>query len=123
MEDTRAAGEVMGELKELGVRLAIDDFGTGYSSFAALKRLPIDVLKVDRTFVGGLHAGGEEHEIVETIVRLADVLGLQAVAEGVERTDQLSELRRLGCWAAQGYHIAPPGEASAVDALLTTTAP
>jgi len=122
MEDTQAAGRIMSELKDLGVRLAIDDFGTGYSSFAALKRLPIDVLKVDRTFVDGMDVRGEDHDIVETILRLADVLGLHAVAEGVERTDQLAELQRLGCWGAQGYHIAPPRDAGAVDPLFALAA-
>lgn len=95
-------------LKELGVAVAIDDFGTGYSSLAYLKRFPVDILKVDRSFVSGLGEHSEDTAIVETVVTLASTLGLMAIAEGVETEGQLSELTTLGCDMAQGYLFSTP---------------
>jgi diguanylate cyclase (GGDEF)-like protein/PAS domain S-box-containing protein len=118
MVDAAAAAGVLGKLKDLGVRLAIDDFGTGYSSLAYLKRFPIDALKVDRTFVEGLGSGGDEASIAAAIVLLADVLGLRAVAEGVERADQVAELARLGCWGAQGFLLGRPQTAASLAPVL-----
>ena len=119
MEDVRNMTSVLGRLKDLGVRLAIDDFGTGYSSLAYLKRFPIDVLKIDRTFVDGLGVGGEDAAIVAAMIRLADALGLLVIAEGVETAGQLRELERLGCWGAQGFHLAYPADADAFGDFLT----
>jgi diguanylate cyclase (GGDEF)-like protein/PAS domain S-box-containing protein len=106
------------ELKSLGLRLAMDDFGTGYSSFSYLRRLPIDILKVDRSFVEGLGTRAQESAFAAAILTLAGELGLGTVAEGVERPEQVEELRALRCSMAQGFLFAPaltPGE---VDTLL-----
>ncbi len=118
MEDAEDAVVLLRRLKDLGVRLAVDDFGTGYSSLAYLRRFPVDILKVDRAFVDGLGKDPEDSEVVRLVVSLARMLGLAAVAEGVETEAQLAELRRLGCHQAQGYRIARPLPASTIDDLL-----
>ena len=98
-------------LKGIGIRLAIDDFGTGYSSLAYLRRLPIDVLKVDRTFVAGLGEGGNDAAIVNAMVDLARSLRLAVVAEGVETAAELEMVKRAGCDEAQGFLLGKPGPA------------
>ena len=105
-------------LKGLGVRLAIDDFGTGHSSLTWLRRLPVDFLKVDRTFVAGLPTHPDDTAIVRAVLDLGRALGLTTVAEGIETPEQLAALRDLGCDWAQGYHLARPGPAETVTALL-----
>jgi diguanylate cyclase (GGDEF)-like protein/PAS domain S-box-containing protein len=117
MHDERAAAEVLGQLRRLGVRLCIDDFGTGYSSLSYLMHFPLDSLKVDRAFVDGLGEESDESVIVGAIVALAHSLGLMAVAEGVETPLALTELVRLGCDRVQGYllgHPVPPDDLEAV---------
>jgi EAL domain-containing protein (putative c-di-GMP-specific phosphodiesterase class I) len=97
------------ELKDLGVRIAIDDFGTGYSSFGYLHQFPVDVLKIDRSFVMDLQAVvSDEADIVRAIVQLATSRGLRTVAEGIEETVQADVLRELGCDTGQGYLYARP---------------
>jgi EAL domain-containing protein (putative c-di-GMP-specific phosphodiesterase class I) len=118
MEDPGAAIETLQGLKEIGVQLAIDDFGTGSSSLSYLRRFPIDLLKVDRSFVDGLGPDPEDSAIVAAIVSLAHNLDRGVVAEGVETVEQLSELRALGCDAAQGYLFARPQPADAVTPYL-----
>jgi diguanylate cyclase (GGDEF)-like protein len=103
MADPEAAIATMDGLKDLGVGLAIDDFGTGYSSLSYLKRFPVDALKVDRSFVGGLGSDLQDRTIASAVVSLAHSLGLTAVAEGVETRRQLEELQALGCDSAQGF--------------------
>lgn len=103
--ETRAR---MLELKEIGVRFAIDDFGTGYSSLANLKQLPADILKVDQGFVQDIARNPDDAAIVRTILGIADHMGLQVVAEGVERREQLQFLREHGCSSYQGYLGRPP---------------
>jgi len=102
------------------VQLAIDDFGTGYSSLAYLVRLPVDTLKIDRTFVGHLDGSGSSGEIVGTIVALAHSLGMSVIAEGVETRPQRTWLRDLGCERAQGHLISqalgPEGAAGLITA-------
>ena len=100
--------ERLAALKALGVKIGIDDFGTGYSSLSHLRKLPVDVLKVDRAFVMGLGSSPEDAAIVHLVVMLAQALGLETVAEGVETEQQLEELRLLGCDEIQGYLIAKP---------------
>ena len=121
MRDPEASKVALQALKELGVHLAVDDFGTGYSSLAYLRRFPVDLLKVDRAFVDGLGpAAGdaEDRAIVAAVVSLAHTLGMKAIAEGVETAEQLTELRALGCDAAQGFFISKPLTAPALDDLL-----
>lgn len=95
-------------LRELGVRIAIDDFGTGYSSLSYLRDLPVDTLKIDRSFIGDIGGDSKATEIVAAIVRVAQTLGLKTVAEGVETLAQLKEVRDLGCDAVQGYYLSRP---------------
>ncbi|TME26766.1 MAG: EAL domain-containing protein, partial [Chloroflexi bacterium] len=114
MEAAPPTISVLDALRELGVRLAIDDFGTGYSSLGYLKRFELDALKVDQSFVRGLGSDPEDSAIVAAVVSLARALRLSVVAEGVERADQLQQLRWLGCGLAQGFFLAPPLEAEAL---------
>ncbi|RTL36901.1 MAG: EAL domain-containing protein, partial [Rhodocyclaceae bacterium] len=109
------AAQTLQALKELGVTVAIDDFGTGYSSLAYLRRLPIDVLKIDRSFVG--EADLDEHgvAIIHTILALARTLGLAVVAEGVETESQADLLRRGGCDFLQGYLFSRPVPAGLIE--------
>jgi EAL domain-containing protein (putative c-di-GMP-specific phosphodiesterase class I) len=107
MADAAASLSVLSALRSLGVELAIDDFGTGYSSLSYLKRFPVSVVKIDRSFVDGLGHDPDDTAIAGAIVSLGRSLGLQIVAEGVETTRHLDELRRLGCDRAQGYLFAP----------------
>ena len=106
------------QLHELGVKLAIDDFGTGYSSLSYLKRFPVNYVKIDQTFIRGLHEGSEDAAITRAIIVMAHSLGLQVVAEGVETQEQLAFLREQGCDEVQGYLISRPVEADSLAALL-----
>jgi len=109
---------VLTELKALGVRIAVDDFGTGYSSLAYLRQFPVDLLKIDRTFITGLALSSEAQALAHTLIRLGQALGLQTLAEGVEDADQVRELRREGCDLVQGFLFARPLAPDAVEALL-----
>ena len=109
---------VLQDLRSLGVSLAIDDFGTGYSSMSQLKRLPVNLLKIDQTFVGGLGVDGHDRAIVDATVRLAQAFGLEVVAEGVESAELVHELLALGCYRAQGYHLSRPKSAADLIPLL-----
>jgi diguanylate cyclase (GGDEF)-like protein/PAS domain S-box-containing protein len=118
MEEAHAPVTVLASLREYGLRLMLDDFGTGYSSLGYLKRFPLDVLKIDRSFIAGLGRDEEDSAIVAAIVQMARTLGLTVVAEGVERPEQLERLRELDCDRVQGRLIAEPMPAADVDRLM-----
>jgi diguanylate cyclase len=125
MEEVEATADTLYALKRLGVHLAVDDFGTGYSSLSYLKRFPVDLLKIDRSFIDGLGTDPEDGAIVLAIVSLARALRLNVVAEGVEHFHQLEALHRLECDGVQGFLLARPGPADqlpmlAPPPLLTT---
>jgi EAL domain-containing protein (putative c-di-GMP-specific phosphodiesterase class I)/CheY-like chemotaxis protein len=108
VEAGESSSRALRELKELGIRIGVDDFGTGYSSLAYLKRFPVDVLKIDRSFVKGLGNSREDRAIVSSIIDVAHAFGLDTVAEGVETLQQLEHLRDLGCERAQGWYWQRP---------------
>jgi len=118
MSDPDGSARSLAELHEMGVRIVIDDFGTGYSSLSYLRRLPVDELKIDRSFVLGL-SEGEDNTLVRCLIDLAHNLGLRVVAEGVETLDVCQQLTALGCDAAQGYFISRPGPANAIADWIT----
>src|SRR5450631_124841 len=107
-------------LKGLGVRIAIDDFGTGFSSLSTLADLPVDILKVDRSFVSGQASGAPSVPMLEGILGLASKLSLAVIAEGIEEPDQLDLLRKLGCEMGQGFLLARPAPAQEIEALLAS---
>jgi EAL domain-containing protein (putative c-di-GMP-specific phosphodiesterase class I) len=108
LRDFDAAIAVFGKLRELGVELAIDDFGTGYSSLSYLRQLPVDEIKIDRSFITPITESDEAAKLVQTIVQLADDFHLRTVAEGVETEEQLEQLRNTNCELVQGYLFAAP---------------
>jgi EAL domain-containing protein (putative c-di-GMP-specific phosphodiesterase class I) len=110
--------EMLHEIRALGVEIDIDDFGTGYSNLGYLIRLPISTLKIDRSFVEPIDAGGNNTEIVRTVLALARNLGLKTVAEGIETEHQLKALRDLGCDGGQGYYFARPMRLAELDKYL-----
>ena len=118
MDDANRSGGVIKELHELGVHLAIDDFGAEFSSLTRLRTLPVDMLKVDRSFLRGVPEDPEATAVVSAIVQLATALEMRAVAEGVETEAQLEFLRSLGCGLGQGFHLARPMPAAQVGELL-----
>jgi diguanylate cyclase (GGDEF)-like protein/PAS domain S-box-containing protein len=119
MADPGAATAVLERLKAIGVRLAIDDFGIGYSSLSQLKALlPVDTIKIDKSFVDGVTGDGEDHAIVDAVLRLAAGLGLAAIAEGVENAEQVEALLAMGCGLSQGFHFARPQSAADLEQLL-----
>jgi diguanylate cyclase (GGDEF)-like protein/PAS domain S-box-containing protein len=121
MENIDTATEMLKELRALGLQLSIDDFGTGYSSLSYLHRFPIDTLKIDRSFVTRMAANNENTEIVRTIVVLAQNLGMDVVAEGVETNEQLTILRTLGCEHGQGYFFSKPVNKTGAEKIISET--
>jgi diguanylate cyclase (GGDEF)-like protein/PAS domain S-box-containing protein len=121
MENIDTATEMLRQLRALGVQLSIDDFGTGYSSLSYLHRFPIDTLKIDRSFVMQMVDNNENIEIVRTIVMLAQNLGMDVVAEGVETKEQLALLRKLGCENGQGYFFSRPVSVGGAEKIISDT--
>ena len=118
MENIESVITMLQQLKALGIQSSMDDFGTGYSSLSYLHRLPIDVLKIDRSFVSGTRTGVENPEVVRTIITLARDLGIDAVAEGVGTAEQLAQLRELGCKYGQGYLFSKPLDSEAAGKFI-----
>jgi len=118
MRDVSAACERLEEIKALGVRVAIDDFGTGYASLSNLQRMPVDVLKIDRSFVAALNDGGQSRELLEAILGVGQALSLAVVAEGIEQPSQLTTLEEMGCQMAQGFLTGRPSPAEDIESLL-----
>jgi EAL domain-containing protein (putative c-di-GMP-specific phosphodiesterase class I) len=118
MQDMELAIERLNQLKELGVLLAIDDFGTGYSSLNYVRRFPVDILKVDKSFIDEVADGGESSALTAAVIELAGILNLKPVAEGIERADQLERLMELKCDMGQGYFFARPLDPRALHTLL-----
>jgi diguanylate cyclase (GGDEF)-like protein len=120
LRNERVGVERLEQLRSLGVRIAIDDFGTGYSSLSYLRHLPIDVLKIDRSFIDGLGRNPEDTALVQAILRLARSLNLETIAEGVERPEQRTALAELHCTLAQGWHFSKPLPSHEMEDLLRT---
>jgi EAL domain-containing protein (putative c-di-GMP-specific phosphodiesterase class I) len=118
IDDAPSAAETMRALGKLGVGWHIDDFGVGYSSLQYLRKFPFDTLKIDRSFIRGIARNRESQQIVRSILDLARSFGLDVVAEGIEESDQLEQLKSLGCHCGQGYYFAPPLEAASIEGLL-----
>ncbi len=118
VDDAGSTRDKLSRLRDLGVEVQIDDFGTGYSALGYLQRLPIDALKIDRSFIGRIGVNGNGIEIVRTILALAHDLGLKAIAEGVETSEQLTKLQDLECEYGQGYLFAKPIDSQAANALI-----
>jgi EAL domain-containing protein (putative c-di-GMP-specific phosphodiesterase class I) len=120
MHNIEGTAVILGQLRGLGVRIAIDDFGTGYSALSLLRHLPVDALKIDRTFMCDVVRRADDAAISRGIIALAHSLGLRVVAEGVEQVDQLDFLREERCHAFQGFHFSEPLPADALMQLLNT---
>ena len=118
MDDPQLAAEKINALKALGASIAIDDFGTGYSSLAYLKRFSVDRLKIDRSFVRDLVTDADDRAIIETIIGMADNLGLSVVSEGIENEEQAIFLQERGCHIAQGFLYSKPLSAENCEKLL-----
>ena len=121
MERLAAASPILDALRAMGVGLSVDDFGTGYSSLAHLARLPVDTLKIDRSFIRDLRHGSNEATVVRAIVNLGNSLGKSVIAEGIETASQFAQLCEMGCHVGQGFHMSRPLTAQAVQALLLRT--
>jgi len=118
MENAEKTIQILKSLKSLGLQLSIDDFGTGYSSLSYLHRLPVDTLKIDRSFVNSVGENGEDSEILQTIISLAKNLKMRVIAEGIETESQLNILKNLGCDYGQGYLMSKPLPCEVMEELL-----
>lgn len=120
MEDTEEAIAWLAALRELGVRLSIDDFGTGYSSLSYLKRIPADILKVDRSFIAEITDSSDDQALVSAIIALAHGIGFEVVAEGIENAEQLTFIKSLNCDFVQGYYCSEPLSKTEFESFLTS---
>ena len=119
MDNVEQLIDLLSQLRARGIQLSIDDFGTGYSSLSYLHRFPVNHLKIDRSFVNRMGEHGKNQEIVEAIVTLAHQLGMNTIAEGIETTQQLNQLKALSCEAAQGYLFSKPLPSESAAALIS----
>jgi EAL domain-containing protein (putative c-di-GMP-specific phosphodiesterase class I) len=119
MDNPDEALLILRELHDMGIRIAIDDFGTGYSSLSYLKRFPLDVLKIDRSFVTDVPGDTDDEVIIDTIIAMTHRLKLKVTAEGVETVDQVAFLREHGCDQMQGFYYARPMPAREFLAFLS----
>jgi diguanylate cyclase (GGDEF)-like protein len=119
MHDAGATAEQLRAVKDLGVGVAIDDFGTGYSSLSYLRQFPVDILKIDRSFVTAISDSGESSALIRTLVQLGKQLGLKTLAEGIEEHEQFCQLQQEQCDSGQGFMFARPLAADAVEAFLS----
>jgi diguanylate cyclase (GGDEF)-like protein len=117
------AAAALEDLRLTGIRVALDDFGSGYSSIGYLRQLPVDVLKIDRSFLTGTYAGGPGNALLQAIVGMGHSLGLDVIPEGIEELEQFARLQAMGCRLGQGFLLSRPVSADAIDALLTTPMP
>jgi EAL domain-containing protein (putative c-di-GMP-specific phosphodiesterase class I) len=117
-KDPERTIEVLERLRELGLRIAIDDFGTGYASLSHLQRLPVDILKVDKSFVAALSNGGKSRDLLQAILGVGQALSLAVVAEGIEAQSQMTVLQEMGCEMAQGFLVGKPSPAEVAESLL-----
>ena len=118
LSDTESTTAKLNELKKLGVRFAIDDFGTGYSSLSYLQRFPVDILKIDKSFIDKIAMDKAGSAVARAIIAMSETLHLETIAEGIESVDQQLQLQRLGCELGQGFHFARPLRAAAMDKFL-----
>jgi diguanylate cyclase (GGDEF)-like protein len=118
MSDAAAACGALKDLKLLGVRVAMDDFGTGYASLSQLQRMPVDILKIDRSFVSALSQGGQARELLQAILGVGEALSLSVIAEGIEEREQMATLEEMGCELAQGFLMGRPDTAEIVEQML-----
>lgn len=123
MEDAETTIDKLQKLKDLGVRLAIDDFGTGYSSLSYLQRFPVDILKIDKSFIDKLGEGSEGNAVAKAIIMMGESLKLKTIAEGIEHQHQITELQGLGCESGQGFHFAHPLSKDAMAEFLSDMEP
>jgi len=121
MHDTEMTRERLAELRKIGVSLAVDDFGTGYSSLQYVQRFPIDIIKIDRSFVTGLGTNPGDGAVVQSMIELSQRLGVHTVAEGIDRPEQITLLQSLGADLGQGYLFSKPVVASEISALLDSS--
>jgi len=122
MRNVARACEQLEAIRALGVRIALDDFGTGYASLSNLQRVPVDILKIDMSFVAALSEGDHGRKLLEAVLGVGRTLSLTVVAEGVEELSQMEALREIGCEMAQGYLIAMPERANVINSGLGSRA-
>jgi EAL domain-containing protein (putative c-di-GMP-specific phosphodiesterase class I) len=118
IHDTAGKADVLERLRALGMRIALDDFGTGYSSLSSIREMPIDILKIDKSFIDNIATSPEAVCLAQTIIRLANDLGLATIAEGAEKVEQVEMLRDLGCKFVQGYYFFRPVPGPELERVL-----
>lgn len=123
LKNTEATIKKLAELKGIGIRLAVDDFGTGYSSLSYLQRFPVDILKIDKSFIDKISQGKEGAAVAKAIITMSSVLQLKTIAEGIENLGQQTELQNLGCELGQGFYFAKPLRSSDMSEFLSVSSP